>query len=255
VIAPQDWDEQGKRQVNDKHDGLVMCRRLSEYLAGHQKALSIVRIPRRRRKLEGHSGACAAIMSADPADAGDGAQPSFAKGHGSARALVARENLETDSRGDAELGDRPVGDLEEAPGVGRETGAATRMELKKAAPRQLFLGESELTHELLARELIDPQRFAMAGRWATTLDFVRARAAARRADVWVRSPSMAIHDCVASWSSWLGGSAAFSRATEQCAVGAQSSTGRKPVPLPARKRSWRSRAASPSTFGGLPLVG
>jgi hypothetical protein len=30
VIAPQDWDEQGKRQVNDKHDALVMCRRLSE---------------------------------------------------------------------------------------------------------------------------------------------------------------------------------------------------------------------------------
>ena len=45
VIAPQDWDEQGKRQVNDQHDALVMCRRLGEYLAGHHKALSIVRIP------------------------------------------------------------------------------------------------------------------------------------------------------------------------------------------------------------------
>ena len=45
VIAPQNWDEQGKRQVNDRHDALVMCRRLSEYLAGHHKALSIVRIP------------------------------------------------------------------------------------------------------------------------------------------------------------------------------------------------------------------
>ena len=45
VIAPQDWDEQGKRQVNDKHDAQVMCRRLSEYLAGHRKALSVVRIP------------------------------------------------------------------------------------------------------------------------------------------------------------------------------------------------------------------
>ena len=45
VIAPQDWDEQGKRQVNDKHDAQVICRRLSEYLAGHGKALSIVRIP------------------------------------------------------------------------------------------------------------------------------------------------------------------------------------------------------------------
>jgi hypothetical protein len=45
VIAPQDWDEQGKRQVNDKHDALLICRRLSEYLAGHHKALRIVRIP------------------------------------------------------------------------------------------------------------------------------------------------------------------------------------------------------------------
>ena len=45
VIAPQNWDEQGKGQVNDKHDAQVICRRLSEYLAGHEKALSIVRIP------------------------------------------------------------------------------------------------------------------------------------------------------------------------------------------------------------------
>jgi len=50
VIAPQNWDEQGKGQVNDKHDALVMCRRLSEYLAGHQKALSIVRIPWREEE-------------------------------------------------------------------------------------------------------------------------------------------------------------------------------------------------------------
>ena len=35
-------DEQGKRQVNDKHDAQVMCRRLSEYLDGHGKALSMV---------------------------------------------------------------------------------------------------------------------------------------------------------------------------------------------------------------------
>ena len=42
VIAPQDSDEQGKRQVNDKHDAQVMCRRLSEYVAGHRKALSVV---------------------------------------------------------------------------------------------------------------------------------------------------------------------------------------------------------------------
>ena len=44
MIGPQNWDEQGKRQVNDKDDAQVICRRLSEYLAGHEKALSIVRI-------------------------------------------------------------------------------------------------------------------------------------------------------------------------------------------------------------------
>ena len=45
---------------------------------------------------------------------------------------------------------------------GRETGAANRRQLKKAAPGKLLFGEGELTHELLARELIDPQRFRNA---------------------------------------------------------------------------------------------
>jgi len=45
VIAPQNWDEQGKKQVNDKTDASVMCRRLSEYMDGHHKALSVVHIP------------------------------------------------------------------------------------------------------------------------------------------------------------------------------------------------------------------
>jgi hypothetical protein len=36
------------------------------------------------------------------------------------------------------------------------------VQLKKGAPRPLFFGEGELTHELLARELIDAQRFRNA---------------------------------------------------------------------------------------------
>ena len=32
-------------------------------------------------------------------------------------------------------------------------------ELRAGAPRRLIFGEGELTHELLARELIDPERF------------------------------------------------------------------------------------------------
>ena len=50
VIAPQNWDEQGKRQVNDKHDAAVMCRHLSDYLDGHPKALCIVHIPSREEE-------------------------------------------------------------------------------------------------------------------------------------------------------------------------------------------------------------
>jgi hypothetical protein len=60
VIAPQDWDEQGKRQVNDKFDAQVMCRRLSEYLDGHRKALSVVRIPSpEERRHDAPRGGCA----------------------------------------------------------------------------------------------------------------------------------------------------------------------------------------------------
>jgi transposase len=50
VIAPQNWDEAGKRQVNDKWDAGVMCRRLSDYLDGHSKALRMVRIPSREEE-------------------------------------------------------------------------------------------------------------------------------------------------------------------------------------------------------------
>ena len=45
VIAPEDWDERKKRQVNDKFDARVMCRRLNDYLCGERHALSIVRVP------------------------------------------------------------------------------------------------------------------------------------------------------------------------------------------------------------------
>src|SRR5438105_688236 len=50
VIAPQNWDEQNKRQVNDKWDAAVMCRRLSEYLDGQRQALSVVHMPSREEE-------------------------------------------------------------------------------------------------------------------------------------------------------------------------------------------------------------
>ena len=94
VIAPQNWDEQGKGQVNDKHDAQVMCRRLSEYLAGHHKALSIVRIPSREEEERRARGAAArAIAGRAAADASDGAQPFAAMGDGGERALVGAVHL------------------------------------------------------------------------------------------------------------------------------------------------------------------
>ena len=56
VIAPQSWDEAGKRQVNDQFDATVMCRRLSDYLDGHSKALRIVHIPSRKQEQERSEG-------------------------------------------------------------------------------------------------------------------------------------------------------------------------------------------------------
>ena len=56
VIAPQNWDEASKRQVNDKTDAAVMCRRLSDYLSGHTKSLSIVHIPSREEEAERAQG-------------------------------------------------------------------------------------------------------------------------------------------------------------------------------------------------------
>ena len=65
VIAPQNWDEQGKGQVNDKHDAQVMCRRLSEYLGGHrQGAEHRAHSLAARRRRGGPGGGCASNCSA-----------------------------------------------------------------------------------------------------------------------------------------------------------------------------------------------
>ena len=96
VIAPQNGDEQGKRQVNDKHDAAVMCRRLSEYLNGHGKALSIVRILAGGGGAPGGRSDARAITPRAPRDPGDGAQPALASGGGGHRGLVEGEELGAD---------------------------------------------------------------------------------------------------------------------------------------------------------------
>src|SRR4029453_11290618 len=160
VIAAQDWDERGKRQVNDKHDAEVMCRRLSEYLCGHGKALSIVRIPSREEEAS--------------------------RAQGRMRDQLGRELRRMQAMGRSLL-------LQQRIAVsGRLWRGTSWMRIKKAAPQwmlallerwkklierieeqaeeieaerragaplqELLFGEGELTHELLARELIDPQR-------------------------------------------------------------------------------------------------
>ena len=146
-----------------------------------------------------------ATLPADSADAGNGAQPFAAKGHGGEGALVARENLGAHYGGHAKRGPRPVGDLEGTPGVGGQTDAANRNAAAKGGPGQLFFGEGELTHELLAGELIDPQRFRNARQVGNYFGLCPSESTSAQRGTWVRLPSTAIPGCAACWSSSPGG--------------------------------------------------
>jgi transposase len=160
VIAPQNWDEQGKRQVNDKRDAQVICRRLSEYLAGHQQALSIVRIPSPKEEERRARGRLREQLRRE-----------LGRIQAMGRSLLLNWEMPVHGRWWAELSQpglikavptwvitqleswKPIAEAIE------EQLGKIEAELRAAAPRQLIHGEGELTHELLARELIDPQRF------------------------------------------------------------------------------------------------
>jgi transposase len=163
VIAPQDGDEQGKHQVNDKHDALVMCRRLSEYLSGHHTALSIVRIPspeEEARRAQGRlrEQLCRQIRR----------MQAMGRSLLLQRAMAVRGRWWRGRTWERILGAMPewvIAQLEiwkEFLELAEKQIRQIEVQLKKAAPRSLFFGEGELTHELLARELIDPQRFRNA---------------------------------------------------------------------------------------------
>jgi transposase len=160
VIAPQNWDEQGKGQVNDKHDAQVICRRLSEYLTGHDKALSIVRIPSPQEEERRARGRLREQM-----------QRELRRLQAIGRSLLLNWEMPVKGRWWAELSwpgivkavpPWVIGQLESWKPVIEaieEQLAKIEAELRAAAPRKLIFGEGELTHELLARELIDPRRF------------------------------------------------------------------------------------------------
>ncbi len=160
VIAPQNWDEEHKRQVNDKHDAQVMCRRLSEYLSGHRKALSVVRIPSPEQE--------AARAQARHRD----------QLRKEIRRMAARGRSLLLARGTAVRGRWWKGRLwtwiqkQMPPWVVTQLSGWQRLlleaegqavaveaELTAAAPASRFFGEGGLTHELLRRELLDPRRF------------------------------------------------------------------------------------------------
>jgi transposase len=164
VVAPQNWDEQGKRQVNDKHDAQVMCRRLSEYLCGHRKALSMVRIPSREEEAARAQGRMR-----------DQLRRELRRMQAIGRSLLLAQRIAVSGRwwrGTSwqriskaappwvvALLERWKKAIEPIEKQAEEIEA----ELRADAPAQeLLFGEGELTHELLARELIDPQRFRNA---------------------------------------------------------------------------------------------
>jgi transposase len=164
VIAPQNWDEQGKRQVNDKHDAQVMCRRLSEYLAGHQKALSIVRIPSREEEARRAQGRMR-----------DQLRRELRRMQAMGRSLLLQQRMAGSGRwwsGTSWMrikkGAPPwvlalLERWKKAMEPLEEQAEEIEAELRAGAPAQeLLFGEGELTHELLGRELIDPQRFRNA---------------------------------------------------------------------------------------------
>ena|SRR5207253_8459335 len=113
VIAPQNWDEQGKRQVNDKWDAAVMCRRLSDYLDGHGKALSVVHIPSREEEEERSAARFREQLAKEIRRIGAmGAQPLATERNGGARPVVAGRHLAENQPGDASLGNASTGNLE-----------------------------------------------------------------------------------------------------------------------------------------------
>lgn len=161
VIAPQNWDEQGKRQVNDKFDARVMCRRLSDHLDGHRHALSIVRIPSREEEQRRSIGRQR-----------DQLRKLQRQTQAMGRSLLLRHEVVPHGkwwRGRAwarlkqSLSAAVVAQLEHYRAVlevcEKEAGALEKELTADARPADRFFGEGALTHELLAREIMTQTRF------------------------------------------------------------------------------------------------
>ena len=160
VIAPQDWDEEHKRQVNDRHDAQVMCRRLSEYLSGHRKALSVVCIPTPEQEAERAQGRYREQL-----------RRQIRRLQAMGRSLLLNRQMviggrwwqgETWTRIERTMPPWVTEKLSGLRCVLLETerqALVVERQLVAAAPRDLFYGEGGLSHELWRRELLDPHRF------------------------------------------------------------------------------------------------
>lgn len=164
VIAPQNWDQQQKRQVNDKLDARVMCQRLSQHLDGHRHALSVVRIPtreeerrrdlaRQREQLRRQQRSLQAMGRSFLFK-----HEVFVTGRWWAGAGWARLQKQQPAALLAHLEPYRALLLE----YEKQAQAVEAQLTAETAQAELFYGEGALSHELLARELADPQRFRNA---------------------------------------------------------------------------------------------
>ena len=160
VIAPQDWDEQGKKQVNDKLDAAVMCRRLSNYLCGDRKALSIVYIPSREEEAQRAQGRLREQLRLQLRR-----MQAMGRSLLLQREMLVRGRWWTAANWQRIKAQMPPWVLEQLE-IWKKIIVLTEQELHglettlaAAAPKELFVGEGELSHELMARELITPHRF------------------------------------------------------------------------------------------------
>jgi transposase len=161
VIAPQDWDEQGKKQVNDKLDAAVMCRRLTNYLCGDRKALSIVYIPSPEEEAQRAQARLREQLRLQ-------LRRMQAMGRS---LLLQREMLVSGRWWTAATWQRiqtqmPAWVLEQLE-IWKKIIVLTEQQLQAvettvvaaALGKKLFFGEGHLSHELMARELITAHRF------------------------------------------------------------------------------------------------
>jgi transposase len=159
VIAPEDWDERKKKQVNDKFDARVMCRRLNDYLGGERHALSIVRVPSREEEARRAK-----------ARQRDQLRRELRRIQAMGQSLLlAREMPVTGrwwGRKWAQIQQQMPGWVLDQLSAWKEIleliegkAKAVEAELEAAAPQTLLVGEGKLTHELFSREMIDPRRF------------------------------------------------------------------------------------------------